>query len=170
MTKRMMAAALSLCLLAPAYAKDAERLDQLAFARQARMAAQYLGDQASSLVVDHFLAMTPEQQSEFDRLLADKQQVARWESEMRGQVMQQFVGYIAQCYAENKADLCAYRDITGRSIMRKTLEQSNDKQQIMPLHEQTQSWITGHTRQAAEAEQVAEWMARLALHPGRKDR
>ena len=46
MMKQMMAAALSLCLLAPAYAKDAERLDQLTFARQARMAAQYLGDQA----------------------------------------------------------------------------------------------------------------------------
>ena len=87
MMKQMMAAALSLCLLAPAYAKDAERLDQLAFARQARMAAQYLGDQASSLVVDHVLAMTPEQQREFDRLLADKQQAARWESEMRGRVM-----------------------------------------------------------------------------------
>lgn len=152
MMKQMMAATLSLCLLAPAYAKDAERLDQLVFARQARMAAQYLGEQASSLVVDHFLAMTPEQQSEFDRLLADKQQAARWESEMRGQVMQQFVGYIAQCYAENKADLCAYRDIAGRSIMRKALEQSNDKQPIMPLHEQTQSWITSHQQQAVEAE------------------
>lgn len=164
MTKRMMAAALSLCLLAPAYAKDAERLDQLTFARQARMAAQYLGDQASSLVVDHVLAMTPEQQREFDRLLADKQQAARWESEIRGRVMRQFVGYIVQCYGENQADLCAYRDIAGRSIMRKALEQSNDKQQIMPLHEQTQSWISGHPRQ------VAEWMARLALLPGSKDR
>ena len=54
--------------------------------------------------------------------------------------------------------------------MRQTLEQSNDKQPIMPLHEQTQSWITGHPRQAAEAEQIAEWMARLALLPGSKDR
>ena len=170
MTKRMMAAALSLCLLAPAYAKDAERLDQLTFARQARMAAQYLGDQASSLVVDHVLAMTPEHQREFDRLLADKQQAARWESEIRGRVMRQFVGYIVQCYAGNQADLCAYRDIAGRTLMRQTLEQSNDKQPIMPLHEQTQSWITGHPRQAAEAEQIAEWMARLALHPGSKDR
>ena len=84
--------------------------------------------------------------------------------------MRQFVGYIVQCYAENQADLCAYRDIAGRILMRQTLEQSNDKQPIMPLHEQTQSWITGHPRQAAEAEQIAEWMARLALLPGSKDR
>ena len=84
MMKQMMAAALLLCLLAPAYAKDTERLDQLVFARQARMATQYLGDQASSLVVDHVLAMTPEQQREFDRLLADKQQATRWRAKFAG--------------------------------------------------------------------------------------
>ncbi|MBH5330171.1 hypothetical protein H9Q10_10905 [Eikenella sp. S3360] len=166
--KKTMAAALLGCWLVSAYAENSERLDQAEFTRQAQIAARYLGDQASNQIADQFLAMTPEQQREFDRRLADKQQAARWESELRGQVMRQFADYIVQCYAENKADLCAYRDIAGQEIMRKVLEQSNDKQPLIPLHQQTQSWVARNSRQATEALQTAEWIARLAILPGRK--
>ncbi|WP_225748217.1 hypothetical protein [Eikenella sp. Marseille-P7795] len=166
--KAIMAAPFLGCLFMPAYAENSERLNRMEFTRQAQIVAQYLANQTSNLVADQFLAMTPEQQREFDRRLADKQQTARWESELRGQVMRQFTGYIAQCYVENKADLCTYRDIAGQGIMRKVLGQANDRQQLIPLHQQTQSWIARNPSQAAEAWQITEWIARLAALSGSK--